>query len=397
MRRKILGSALAIMAVLALTAGTFAAFSDEEVTTATMSTGTLDLVFGTPTSETITVGNIQPGYSGNTNIVLRNAGTVSGDLEVTVVKVSDVDNRTTPPGIGVLGSQLQLNLATDPPLADTVDELNGEGADMGALEPGGTTTVNLAYELPHLTENNDVQGTTLIFELEFMLTQNTAWSQGFETGVDGWLTEIGSTEYGTAAQVASGTNGITSSDGSFHAVFNRNTTVTGPFSRFDGYRSAFPADGYTASLDVYLDPAWPVGAGFDYSVASSTNTGGHLRDFIIHVGVHSTDGLLVNGSNNSDPFVNDFKLRNDGDGTPYEVTSAGWYTIRQVFKDAGGVLSVDIQLLDADGDVVFTTTRSNAADTIPAPVGGNRYGWFTHISGLTNGLAVDNHQLSIGN
>ena len=77
------------------------------------------------------------------------------------------------------------------------------------------------------------------------------------------------------------------------------------------------------------------------------------------------------------------------------VSASGWYTLQQVYHNVGGVLSVDMNLVAADGTVVHVATLSNPADTIGGVggvVGGNRYGWFTDIS-VTGGLAVDAFQL----
>src|SRR5580765_2277600 len=51
-------------------------------------------------------------------------------------------------------------------------------------------------------------------------------------------------------RVASGTNGIPSRTGAFHAQ-----AVSGNFTRWGGYNSIFPAHGYTTSVDIYLNMA----------------------------------------------------------------------------------------------------------------------------------------------
>jgi hypothetical protein len=104
--------------------------------------------------------------------------------------------------------------------------------------------------------------------------------------------------------------------------------------------------------------------------------------------------LLVNGSNNADFYTNPYKLINDNGGNYYEVTTAGWYTLQHMFRDAGGHLAVDLNLIDSNGVTLWTATRENVADTIPAEVGGNLYAWFTHID-VADGIQVDNHQLFI--
>src|SRR5690606_24315249 len=100
-----------------------------------------------------------------------------------------------------------------------------------------------------------------------------------------------------------GWGGITSAGGGYHAVVDdgdgSSGSETGPFTRFGGYSDTWTG-GFTTSLDIYLDPTWAAGSGFDYSVAANNKLGEHLRDFIFHVAKDSSEGkLLVGGSNNS--------------------------------------------------------------------------------------------------
>ncbi|MCB1746184.1 MAG: PEP-CTERM sorting domain-containing protein [Gammaproteobacteria bacterium] len=219
------------------------------------------------------------------------------------------------------------------------------------------------------------------------------WQQGFESDTAGWFDQANGWT-GAATRVLSGTGGIASADGVAHGVFEQTDTqgvgLSGPFSQFDGYRSAWPGP-YTASIDIYLDPTWAPGSGFDYSVASSSASGGHLRDFIFHVTSDtSTGSLLVGGSNNTN-----FDPREDLETINHAViANAGWYTFEHQFMDVGGVLSVDLVLLDAVGTELFRETRSNAADLIGSVAGGNRYAWFTNID-IASGIAVDNHTLTL--
>ncbi len=138
-------------------------------------------------------------------------------------------------------------------------------------------------------------------------------------------------------------------------------------------------------MKVYLSTDWAAGEGFDYSVAASGSDGSYLRDFIFHVAKDSSTGhLLVGASNNTnfDPRQDLETLANH-----YEVPASGWFTLQHVFHNDGGHLSVDLNLIDASGTVVFTQTLSNAADLIEL-AGGNRYGWFTNID-VAGGIAVD--------
>jgi hypothetical protein len=206
--------------------------------------------------------------------------------------------------------------------------------------------------------------------------------QGFHTDTNGW-SDIDDSWYGQVTRVESGDNGINSSMGNYHAIFEGDGS-SAPFTRFEGYSSVWPGS-WMAEVDVYLDPSWGTSQGFDYSVAASGSDGNHQRDFIFHVNHDASTGkLLVAGSNNTN-----FAPREDLESlNHYEVTVAGWYTLQHYFYDNGGVLAVDLNLLDADGNVLFTETRTDPSDVIATEIGGNRYGWFTFIN-VTGGIAVD--------
>jgi hypothetical protein len=222
---------------------------------------------------------------------------------------------------------------------------------------------------------------------------NVVWNQGFETDTAGWL-DINSTPspwYGTITRVASGTGGVTSATGGYHAVATGDAS-SAPFSRFDGYRSTF-GQGYTASIDIYLSLDWSAGEGFDYSVASSNQSGGHLRDFVFHVTQDtSTGSLLIGGTNNSNAAPREDLETLPGYAT---ITAAGWYTFEHVFRNAGdGSLAVDLIVTDSSDNLVYQTTRNNSADLLATVVGGNRYAWFTDIS-VADALNIDNHSLNL--
>ena len=223
------------------------------------------------------------------------------------------------------------------------------------------------------------------------------WNQGFETDASGWLDNDDYAGYGNIDQVASGggTLGLTSATGSSgHAEVQQVGPVgdeSGPFSRFDGYRSVWPG-GMTASLDIYLDTSWATGEGFDYDVSVNGTDGNHRRDFIFHVTQDTSSGnLLVGGSNNTN-----FDPREDLDTlNHYVVPSSGWYTFEHVFRDAGdGSLAVDLNLRDSGGVLLFTETRNDASDLLGTVVGGNRAAWLTNVD-IAGGIAIDNHTLNV--
>lgn len=217
---------------------------------------------------------------------------------------------------------------------------------------------------------------------------NTVWDQGFETDTNGWEEVETGASYGDIVRVASGTDGIVAAEGDHYAKVSE-LDGAGPFSRFDEYRDEWTGE-WVAAIDVYLDPAWEIGSGFDYAVAANGADGNHQRDFIFHVAQdESADALLVGTSNNTS-----FEVRDDLESIDnYEVTEAGWYTIEHRFADEAGVLSVTMSLLDDEGTTLFSDVKSDAEDVIPDAVGGNRYTWFTAVA-VADGLAVDAHMLT---
>lgn len=190
MNRKILGSVLAILAALALTASTFAAFTDGRTATTSLETGSIDLDFGTGSVESIVIEGVQPGYAGSRTVDLVNTGSLNGVLTAQVVKVYDdevgpsctsaeVDagdiTCTAGANQGELGTQLVVSVGT----AITNQILNAvDGAPpvpVGSIAAGATLPVDLAYGLPDLgNANNLVQTERLNYNVVFTLTQDPA-------------------------------------------------------------------------------------------------------------------------------------------------------------------------------------------------------------------------------
>jgi hypothetical protein len=215
--------------------------------------------------------------------------------------------------------------------------------------------------------------------------------QGFETDTFDWS---------GVTRVASGTNGVSSAAGAFHAeaASAANPNPTGDYTQFGGYESTFPAGGYTTSVDVYLN----VGAGnandtrFDWSSAISTPAGTHRRDFVFNAGFYndtdateSSPRFVISASNNatrSGAFP-----KNPG-RDPFSITATGWYTFEHHFyKIAGSVLAVDLRITELDGTVLKTWTLSDPTDIIGTTVGGHRYGWLVIQEFPV--LAIDNASL----
>jgi hypothetical protein len=218
----------------------------------------------------------------------------------------------------------------------------------------------------------------------------TLYSNGFETDIAGWS---------TPTRVASGTGNITSADGAFHAT---TAAGAGDYTRWGGYN--FGAGGvatafqdYTTSVDIFLNlsAGWANDTRFDFNSAINNDLGTHLRDFIFNAGFYNdtdsspgsgTNRFVISASNNSQP--KDAYAKNPG-RDPIAISTTGWYTFEHHFYDDGGILAVDMSIIDSSNTLVNTWTISTT-DSISA-TGGNRYGWFDYNQFST--LAFDNAEL----
>ena len=215
--------------------------------------------------------------------------------------------------------------------------------------------------------------------------------QGFETDIYDWS---------GVTRVASGTNGVPSPAGAFHAeaAFTAAPDTSDAFTRFGGYEPTFPSGGYTTSVDAYLN----VDAGdandtrFDWSSAVNKPDGTHRRDFVFNAGFYNdTDAtgsvprFVISASNNatrSGAFP-----KNPG-RDPFSITATGWYTFEHHFRNLGlGVLGVDLSISTLEGAPLHTWTLSDPTDIIGSTVGGHRYGWFVIQEFPV--LAIDNTSL----
>jgi hypothetical protein len=236
-----------------------------------------------------------------------------------------------------------------------------------------------------------VAGIVLVATIQVLAA--THYFQGFETDTFDWS---------GVTRVASGTNGVTSAAGDWHAeaAFTAAPGTTGDFTRFGGYESTFPAGGYTTSVDVYLNlNAGPSNANdtrFDWSSAIGMPDGTFRRDFVFNAGFYddavapgSGPRFVISASNNatrSGAFP-----KNPG-RDPFVITTTGWYTFEHHFRNAGlGVLAVDLSISTLNGAPLHSWTLSDPTDVIGSTVGGHRYGWIVIQEFPV--LAIDNVSL----
>lgn len=224
--------------------------------------------------------------------------------------------------------------------------------------------------------------------------QTTNYFNGFEVGLSpGWDAFAMSLQ---PTRVSSGTNGITSSTGAWHAQVG-----TGAATNFGGYHSAFPTCGYKTSVDIYLNVSggWANDTRVDYSSAISNTGGTHRRDFIFHIGFYNDNDGLGAGTNR---FIISRSFNAPGwpknpANPKFMISQTGWYRFEHTFREgAGGVLEVDLKVYQilstgATPQVGSTFTLSDPTDIIGSTVGGNRYGWILNNAFST--LAIDNSYL----
>jgi hypothetical protein len=224
----------------------------------------------------------------------------------------------------------------------------------------------------------------------------TIYSNGFETDTSGWNVFGGSLD---AVRVPSGTNGIPSASGSYHA--ENNPTAAGNWGGYNyGAGNAVPTafKEYWTAVDIYLDvdSAWANDTRFDFDSAINNSSGTFLRDFIFNAGFYNdatgpganTNRFVISASNNSQPGS---AFAKNPDKLPIAISDTGWYTFEHHFYNNGGVLAVDMSIFDASQSLINTWTI-NTSDAI-AGVGGNRYGWFDYNQLST--LAFDNTALNV--
>lgn len=203
------------------------------------------------------------------------------------------------------------------------------------------------------------------------------FSQGFETDNSGWtLTNR------QAVRVASGTNGVPSASGSFHAESNL-TNATSAAGNLGGYVCCFPPTGFTISVDVYLDFSLADGGDrrFNYTVAINNSTDcTHLSDFVVALGTRpGIPGQWIASASQNCPG-----WPSDPGRTPQAITTGtGWYTMKYIFTNEAGFLDVDVEIKNSSAVVVayfdVPTLYNPGSGTTPIPssaVGGHRYAWF---------------------
>lgn len=176
--KKVLLSLLVIGVVAATAgAGTWAAFSDVETSTDnTFTAGTLDLkVEGADAITSVSIENVCPGDSEETEVDVQNYGTISGDLTLNITDVvNDGGVYTEAEGTdntGDLGDNLIIVIEHDSEekFNGTLSNFNNP-LDLGPLDGGEEKDFDVKYIVPE-DVGNEIQGDEVTFDLELHLDQ----------------------------------------------------------------------------------------------------------------------------------------------------------------------------------------------------------------------------------
>ena len=181
--------------------------------------------------------------------------------------------------------------------------------------------------------------------------------QGFEAG-DAGILDGGSGWHGNVPGSNSGDGGMTTVDGGKFAVFAQGAAPddTGPFTRFDGYRSDF-VEGLTSEVKVYLNTDWATAKG---STTRLRPTGRTAR---ICVTSSSTLPRIARRPA-SGRRIEQYQLRSAPGSarrcTTMKCRRAAGSRCSTCSTMSTAILSVDLNLIDANGEIVFTQTLSSA-------------------------------------
>src|SRR6266487_1521804 len=223
---------------------------------------------------------------------------------------------------------------------------------------------------------------SLSLSLSLANTVLASFFQGFETNINGW--DVFGGQY-DATRVTSGTDGVSSKTGSFHAEagqFDLDNAGGSAATRWGLYSSTFPVGGYTTDISVYLDTGISAAndTRFDWDSAIGSADCGFRRDFVFNAGYYNdTDAtgagprFVISASTNAGR--GGAYPKNPGKD-PFTIAVTGWYTLEHQFSNNSGVLVVTMRILDSSGVPLHTWTQSDPTDLIGATIGGNRYGWF---------------------
>lgn len=207
------------------------------------------------------------------------------------------------------------------------------------------TNSNAPFQTWHQGFNHDTEG----------------WYGGETEGVLGWCGEIEHVDRRESdLEPSAGRGYATVAQGEcnehWDEVFSPPgaTLVNGPYAPgpdFALFSETWPTSGLATELDIYLDPTWtanPLEPGTVNFFAPSGTVFTYLASL----------RLLDSPADENATFMYFGVAVFPDNGAlsilDHSVTEAGWYTFRHVFRDEGGELAVDFQLVQRNGGILFT-------------------------------------------
>ncbi len=163
----------------------------------------------------------------------------------------------------------------------------------------------------------------------------------------------------------------------------------------EGNYYTFPTNGFTTSLDIYLDTAWGSanpGVEFEWDTSLNQSNGQFGQDFIFTAQT-GVDGFTIGTGNNTRQSV----------PTPsVTIDTSGWYRFEYQFSvdpnsgDVEATLSVIDDAYDTEvpGASWILPVMFSGDPEPPANVGGPLYGWFPNEN--IPFLPVDNPTVHVG-
>jgi fibronectin-binding autotransporter adhesin len=362
--------------------------------------GTLDVGGGSPIA--LNLGSANLSQSSGSALKLQINNSSSGNY-----------SSVTTTGSVTLGGTLNLQVGSGggPAADDTKFQVINAGSHTGTFS-GYTTNIatyntSIANSKAFDTSRIDKTGQlSVVSYYDGFENVNGTWANNsttFGASLNAYALNNGATTTpGTAAQV------VNPSFASANASYGKLTATSilttggsalpqyaniGPLTRFNGNNNSF-GTGFTTQAQVYIDPSWTGdsnGTGFDYSSAVSNDDANATfhRDFIFHVFKDTSGNLDISADNNSN-----YTAHPNGDMNRATISTAGWYTLQDTFRNNSGVLAVDMKAFDSSGDLIYSQTLSSSTDLISG-IGGNNYAWFVNIdtNATDDSLDVDDVKL----
>jgi hypothetical protein len=260
------------------------------------------------------------------------------------------------------------------------------------------------------------------------------YSNGFETDTNGWCDQpaygpcdgvsngtITRTMSGSAAAYASG---ISAASGNWYArvtgapdpmdsactpADNSAGECFGPYTDYDAGTNAstFPTNGFTTTLDIYLDTSFAVShpdIRFDWDTAMNDNNGNFLQDYAFNAGTSPVGSpeWFVNAATNAGRGSSFPENTCPSPSSPPNscrafavISSSGWYRFAHRFYAASdGDLAVEMSIVsETTGNLVPGADWTIDSGTPISGVGGPSAGYFPNEE--ISGLPIDNSSLTV--